>query len=378
MNNTVDGSFVPAAPMNVPRASHSATVLPDGDVLVVGGFNGMALASWGMGGTRGTTGQAPWHHLGKGLSGALADVERYSLSNNAWTRVAALPEPRSGHQAVCLNSGQVMVIAGSGAAGSINGVELYSPATDQWAAAALKTPRFAHTATLLDSGHVMVCGGNNLSQVQGQVLASVEIYDPVANRWSAAADVPFARMNHTATLLASGKVLVSGGYSAQLNAAIDDAALFDPATGEWSTVQPLPERRMQHTATRLADGRVLVVGGADAPFYPGRADAYLYDPQADRWSLAGTMVHGRTGHDVTRLLSGRVMVTGAASSVEAGHMTELFDPDTREWTIGAELVTERFEHTASLLSGGQLLVSAGLLSATSHPGYLASTERLTE
>ncbi|WP_085695204.1 MULTISPECIES: kelch repeat-containing protein [unclassified Pseudomonas] len=379
MNNTVDGSFVPAAPMNVLRAYHSATVLPDGDVLVVGGTNGMEPASWLTDGTRGASGQVPWHHLGQGLSGALSDVERYSPSNNAWTRVAVLPGPRLGHRAVCLNSGQVMVIAGSGAVGSINGVELYSPATDQWVAAAtLETPRFAHTATLLDSGHVMVCGGNHQSQGQGQVLASVEIYDPVTNRWRAAADVPFARMDHTATLLASGKLLVLGGYSAQLNAAIDDASLFDPATGGWSTVQPLPERRMQHTATRLADGRILVVGGADAPFNPGRADAYLYDPQADSWSLGGTMVHGRKGHSVTRLASGHVLVIGDGLSVESGNMTEVFDPDTHEWAIGAELAHARFIHTASLLPGGQLLVAAGLRPGTSHPSYLSSTERLIE
>ena len=67
--------------------------------------------------------------------------------------------------------------------------------------------REAHTATLLPSGKVLVTGGLN----GYTALASVELYDPVTNSWSTMASMSVPRENHTATLLPNGDVVVIGG-----------------------------------------------------------------------------------------------------------------------------------------------------------------------
>ena len=378
MNNVVDDYFETVASLTVPRATHSATVLPDGRVLVAGGVNGAERNKSEAAGQPGRTDQPPWHQRDIGASASVADVECYDAPENAWALVSPLIEARSGHCAVCLNNGQVMILAGSGRQGTLNSVELYNPTDDQWTAASpMGVPRFSHTATLLNNGHVMVCAGNNLYQGAGQILDSVEIYDPVGDSWTVAPSISIARMNHSATLLASGEVLVLGGYSAKMNTAIDDASLFDPVNRTWRNVKPLPERRMQHTATLLTDGRVLVVGGTDEPFTPGRMNAYLYDPNSESWSPPMQMAYGRKGHSATQLRSGRVLVVGDASNPSGASVTEAFDPESNHWTTSAGLETGRFTHTASLLYSGKLLVAAGQL-VTSHPAYAVSAELFTE
>ena len=69
------------------------------------------------------------------------------------------------------------------------------------------------------------------------------------------------RSDHTATLLASGKVLVAGGYEVSGCCPSASAELFDPVTGSWSATGRMVEPRIRHTATLLPNGKVLVVGG---------------------------------------------------------------------------------------------------------------------
>lgn len=385
MSNLDEDYFETVAPLATPRASHVSTLLPDGHLLVAGGYSFSWRDESYAAGQSNTPppkriDQAPWDRFGFPSSESIANVERYDPQENAWSPAASLVEARGDHCALCLNNGQVMVIAGSGRGRSLNSVEFYDARNDRWTAgASLMTPRFGHTATLLNTGHVMVCAGNNLQQGTGQVLDSVEIYNPVLQTWTLATWLPIARMYHSATLLATGEVLVLGGYSGAQNKAIDDASLFDPVQRTWRKVQPLPRRRMDHTATLLDDGRVLVVGGTDEPFNPGLARAELYDPQTDSWSSPAELAYGRKAHSATKLRSGRVLVVGSNdySNPSDTRMTEVFDPVSNHWGLSAELEGGRYLHSASLLSSGQLLVAAGHLPVPD-PAYMTSVELFTE
>jgi hypothetical protein len=116
-----------------------------------------------------------------------------------------------------------------------------------------------------------VAGGQN-----APTRKSAELYDPATGTWTVTGSLNIRRLYHTATLLASGEVLVAGGY---INLA--SAELYDPASGIWTLTGRLNTGRDFHTATLLADGRVLVAGRL--------ASAELYDPGID----VDTKVDGR-------------------------------------------------------------------------------------
>jgi N-acetylneuraminic acid mutarotase len=129
------------------------------------------------------------------------------------------------------------------------------------------------SATLLADGKVLLTGGTAAPSAQ-----PCELYDPATNSWTVTGSLNFERSVHTATLLANGRVLVVGGVgSAQNFIQISSAEIYDPAAGTWSLTASLPGPLSNHTATLLKNGQVLVAGG-DTPRIQGTAAAQLYVP----------------------------------------------------------------------------------------------------
>lgn len=146
-----------------------------------------------------------------------------------------------------------------------------SPQGTWSATGSLGTARYSHTATVLSTGKVLVVGGETAVGGRYSVNPSAELYDPAANggagAWSTTGSLATARFFHTATLLPNGKVLVVGGL---LGIAFSDgilasAELYDPAAngggGAWTPTGSLATPRVEHTATLLPNGKVLVAGG---------------------------------------------------------------------------------------------------------------------
>ena len=136
--------------------------------------------------------------------------------------------------------------------------------------------RGGSTATLLADGRVLVTGGGGGFVVR----SSAELYDPATGLWSAAGSMTEIRATHTATLLPDGKVLVAGGANGIGDKHVTSTAeLYDPATRLWTPTGSLALPRKFHMATLLLDGRVLVTGGTDRPTANGwhrLATAELY------------------------------------------------------------------------------------------------------
>jgi len=188
--------------------------------------------------------------------------------------------------------------------------------------ASMTTPRRGHTATLLPSGKVLVTGGSNNIPT---VISTAEIYDPIANTWTASGSMTRARQAHTATLLTNGKVLIVGG-----NATGSDHSplvdLYDPATGLFTAAAPMPVGHSSHAAMRLNDGNVLVAGG----YITDRAE--LYDPATNTWAALPVMPSGTRVSPVLGLLpSGKVLAMSGRIEVD------VFDPATGSWTATASL-----------------------------------------
>jgi hypothetical protein len=134
------GSSGAVSTMSSARYFHTATLLPNGKVLVVGGFG----------------------NSGNSLStdNGLSSAELYDPSSNSWSPTGAMAARRSGHTATLLPSGQVLV-AGGDERGS---AELYDPTGGTWTpAGTMQTPRAQHTATLLPNGTVLIVGGHPLT-----------------------------------------------------------------------------------------------------------------------------------------------------------------------------------------------------------------------
>jgi hypothetical protein len=347
------GSWSAASSMAVPRANHTATLLPNGKVLVVGG-RGLLAPS------------APWQPA----DSAIASAELYDPATRRWSSAGSLTTPRLGHTATLLANGEVLVVGGtpklpntSDPAGAdfLSSAELYDPQTNSWAAAAsMLQPRSNHTATLLADGRVLVTGGIAAAKLTtGGALASAELYDPVSNRWTSAAPMQSARWNHSATLLSDHSVLVAGGmdrlWDVPLGAApttgLSSAELFDPVTNSWSPAPAMRYGRISPTATLLSDGRVLVVGDSGV----NERTAELFDPAVSKWSSSPAPAFGRAGHVAVRLSNGAVLIAGGLGETSA----ELFDRYHNRWANAGTLATVRSGASATLLKNGQVLVAGG-------------------
>ena len=161
--------------------------------------------------------------------------------------------------------------------------------------------RKSHTATLLATGQVLVVGGRDNN---GNVLASAELYDPTTGKFTATGSMSDSRESHTAALLTDGQVLIAGGQD-DSGAVVATAELYDPTKGTFTlttaafpgTGSNMTDSREFHTATTLANGQVLIAGGQDNSSAI-LATAELYDPAKGSFVLTTAAFPG-TGTNMT-------------------------------------------------------------------------------
>ena len=234
------GTWAPAAPLNFGRIQPTATLLPDGSVLLAGGF---------------------------GFTNFVRVSERYNPTTGIWQTNGPLNTPRSLHTATLLLNGKVLIAGGNDGTspGPSRSAELYDPATGNFTPTGpMNTGRSEHRAIRLKSGKVLVVAGFGTNS---SVLNSAELFDPGAGTWAPTAPLPLGLTSHTATLLPDGKVLVAGGFGTTNTS--DGAFVFDPESGtngSWTAVGSLNIGRWDHSAILLPNGKVLVVGGEDKNF----------------------------------------------------------------------------------------------------------------
>jgi hypothetical protein len=229
---------------NTDRFLSTTTLLPDGRVLLAGGYSG--------------------HSNGP----TYATAEIYDPVTDSWSVAGTMAEVRADHTATLLttgpNTGKVLVAGGVDRAPNneaTTGCEIYDPFTGLWSpTGSLNESRSGHTATLFPSGEILVTGGQ--FEISAGNRDSAEIYDPDTGVWSMAAPMTTTRTTHTATLLSSQTVLVVGGrFGGSGSPPLTAVEIYDPASDSWSLVESLSTPRIAHNAALLADGRVLVAGG---------------------------------------------------------------------------------------------------------------------
>ena len=317
------------------RASHTATLLRDGTVLVVGGRSESDRA--------------------------LSTAEVYEPASGTWSATGSMEHPRVSHVAVPLRNGTVLVVGGTSDSGTpLASVEFYDPSTESWIpASAMAEPRHFHTATLLGDGRVLVAGGLN---EDNDVLASTELFDPVENVWSTASDLPTPRFSHTSVLLSDGRVLSVGGADASFQI-IPSADVFDPSTSEWTSAGDTGLPRISHTITQIGNGRALAAGGFHVSV-GSLNQAQEFRPILGVWFGVAPLAIRRGDHTATLMDDGTVLVlggvvTGASEEPQMLSSTEVYLPKVGLWFPGSSMIQGRSSHTATLLNDGSVLVAGG-------------------
>lgn len=272
---------------------------------------------------------------------------------------------RAAHTATLLANGKVLITGGFNSTDNLATAELYDPTTGAFTTTGtMTTARSSHTATLLaegpavSNGKVLITGGYN----GGFPLATAELFDPVTGTFTATGAMSELRGEHTATLLANGKVLLACGTADSI------AELFDPATGTFAptTSGMLTPGRWGCTATLLSDGTVLITGGRDDQnvFSAGSINtAEQFNPATGSFTATGLMTQFRYGHTATLLNNGKVLLAGGFNG-NSLQDAELFDPTTRTFSPTGLMGSPRANHSAALLNDGTVLVAGGLNSTT--------------
>ena len=274
----------PTGSMAAPRYAHTATLLQNGNVLVVGGF-GDTSDCQGVGAQAQNT------------------AELYNPGAGSFSMTGNMSIPRGGHTATLLTNGKVLIAGGGdqgvGGKGSAT-AELYDPSTGAFTqTGSMAVARFRHTATLLKDGRVLIVGGVPLDS--SIPTSTAELYDPATGIFTTTTGgMTTAREEHAATLLNDGTVLITGGESPVMGSSdlqlTATAEVYNPSPGLFVPTGSMTEARDLHTATLLMDGTVLIAGGGNSS-----ATAELYDLTPNSFTKTGGMEFGRAGHTATAM-----------------------------------------------------------------------------
>jgi Kelch motif/Galactose oxidase, central domain len=362
------GVFTNLSSMKNARNNHTATFLPT--TVTTALPNGYLLVAGGIG------------------SGGAA-IDKAELFNPAarafghFSSVGSMTTTRAYHTATGLQNGKVLVVGGVNSNNTpLTSAEIYDPASKTFTATgSMSTGRWLHTATLLANGKVLIAGGNadpGPGTDGGNALGSCELYDPVKGTFTTiTATMVNPRYYHTATLLASGKVLLAGGQGTA-GQILPDTEIYDPvansftATGSMLVDPAVDTGRWLHSATLLGDGTAVVVGGDAGTIAAVGANylatAQVYDPLTAAFTpTAGELTDARGLHAGSTLATGQVLLTGGIGfNVVAGGLSdflnsaELYDPAGRTFAVNAATMNaKRANLTANALPDGRVVVIGG-------------------
>jgi hypothetical protein len=187
------GKFSPTGSMTTARFWHTATLLPDGRVLMVGGFEGK-------------------------LGDATAQAELYDPKAGTFSPTSSMTDARASQAATLLPDGRVLIAGGEANSHGVLRAELYDPGSGGFSQTSGMFDDHAQAqAALLRDGRVLVAGSSG----------GAELYDPSTGTFVRIGNTSPARVEGTVTLLSDGRVLIAGGRDSS-EEAITSAELYTP------------------------------------------------------------------------------------------------------------------------------------------------------
>ena len=284
------GAFRPAGNMTIGRSGHTATLLKNGQVLIVGGWTGRYAER--------------------------RSAEIYDPVTDKFTATGNMVVERAGSTATLLADGRVLVTGGvDHSENALASAEVYDPSTGKFTVTgSMSEARGAHTATALKDGRVLVVGGGSGHYPSQTVHRTAELYDPATGRFTATGRMTVGRHKHAAILLPSGKVLVVGGSDQRdWHGEYASAEIYDPATGAFRATGTMSTTRFKlpNAVTLLDNGKALIAGGGSF--------SEIYDENTGTFSnVAGSFDTARFFATATLLPDGKTLITGGYADTGGG------------------------------------------------------------
>lgn len=336
------------------RSSHTATLLNNGQVLIVGGTYRGSFVEYG-----------------------LTSAELYNPATGAFSTTGSLNTGRFGHTATLLSNGKVLIAGGTDVSTPLSSAELYDPTSGTFTVTGSLACACGYQASLLANGMVLFSGGFNGTNA----VSTAELYNPANGTFTPTGSLRVARAGPSSTLLGTGKVLVAGGVyytgvSPNLVANyLASAELYDPSSGTFTLTGSLNTARSSQTATVLQNGNVLIAAGQNSGANGGYVgSAELYNPTTGKFSATGSLNTARILHTAHLLSSGKVLIV-AGNHFGSIASAELYDPTSGTFSNAASLNTPRQGHASALLTNGSVLATGGYESQLgSKRGWLGSAE----
>lgn len=345
-----NGNGVPNTAVTFTVTSGGGSIDGVGAVTMLSGLGGAAAVSWTLGPTPGAnTLQA----TAEGLSGS--PIMFTATSGNFWTTQAPETMARSGSATGVVN-GIVYLVGGSDVTGSVaskQGNLAYNSSTDSWATMAPDPIQngagsgVSYAGAGVIGGLLYVVGGCIFSDCIPGNTNAMEVYDPVANTWTAKAPMPTARNNVTTGVI-GGKLYVAGGMG-PCGPCIPTLALevYDPTTDSWTSKssQPVPAVA---AAGAVVNGILYVIGGGNNTGSITTVQAY--DPTTDTWTIKAPLSVPRSDARAG-VVNGIIYVTGGSNGTSVLNSVEAYDPTSNTWTSRAAMPTARAGLSVGVVNG---------------------------
>jgi len=370
--------------------------LPNGDVLVVGGYGGLSTGNVGI-----------------------VDTSIFNPSTETWTRVANMHYPRWYPDLTELANGDYVAISGNSTTQTTwaDTPEVYDPTSNTWTLLSNVNTSQVHEeeypfSYLAPNGDVFTIGpsedksfflnvqnqtwtqvggssgitnGSSVMYRPGQVLytggtptqnssspatntaATIDLTAPTP-MWKQTSPMQYSRVYHTLTTLADGTVLAVGGEptwgqtgQSEVSGGILPSEIWNPNTQAWSPAAPIATTRGYHsTAILMPDGTVLVAGSGHAnPGYAGQDSAQIYSPP---YLFNGPRPTITSAPSATTYGATIPVTTPNASSISAVNLVSL-GSDTHQSDMDQHFVPLSFTQ-----GSGQVNVQIPSSSAVAPPG----------
>ena len=314
---------LPLPEMITGRTFATATLLANGNVLIVGGT---------------------------GIGGTFFTKDGTDIYNPTLGRMHVGPptEDRVGAASVRLHSGKVLIVGGINE-NYLATTEIYDPETDSIVPGPSMTEaRYRPTATLLPNGTVLIAGGY-YQNGPSSVTTSTDIYNPASN---SIVQGPSMSTDHSnAVLLPDGRVLLAGIYSS--------TDIYDPITNSFAVGPNMNTGRLQPASSLLIDGRVLFAGGVDFSDGVLLNSTEIYDPAMNAFVVGPPLNVPRLGATATLMPNGQVLIAGGQNDMGFLNTTEIYYPEGNFIFPGPLLSVPREGATATLLPMGGVLIAGG-------------------